>query len=83
MAELKTPAADVRAFRERHNIDQKEMDRLMGFSSGGRASRRWEAEDAPYYVTILIAYADQFGLELMRELAAKNMPLVDTASPVP
>lgn len=67
---LKTPRADVVSFRERHKIDQAEMDRLMGFSSGGRATRRWEAEDAPYYVSILMAYGDEYGIELMRSLAS-------------
>lgn len=66
---LKTPAAAIRDFRERHQIDQEEMDRLLGFSSKGRATRRWEAEDAPYYVSILMAYADVHGLDLMRKLA--------------
>ena len=42
----------------------------MGFSSGGRATRRWEAEGAPYYVTVLMAYADTYGLGKMEELAA-------------
>lgn len=69
MADLKTPAAAVAAFRERHKLDQKAMDHLFGFSSDGRATRRWEAENAPYYVTILMAYADKFGIELMKELA--------------
>lgn len=69
MADLKTPADAVSAFRERHKLDQAQMDHLFGFSSGGRATRRWEAEDAPYYVTILMAYADKFGIDLMKEMA--------------
>lgn len=64
-----TPGENVRAFRQRHKIDQPTVDRLLGFSSEGRATRRWEAEGAPYYVTILMAYADKYGLELMEELA--------------
>lgn len=70
MANLKTPAMAVTDFRERHRLDQAAVDRLFGFSSGGRACRRWEAEDAPYYVTILMAYADIYGLAKMEELAA-------------
>lgn len=73
--DIKTPAEAVRAFRERHKIDQTEMDRLMGFSSGGRATRRWEAEGAPYYVTILMAYADKHGLVMMKRLADERLPI--------
>lgn len=66
---LKTPADKVREFREAHGLDQAGLDRLLGFSSGGRATRRWEAEGAPYYVTILITYADEHGLGMMEKLA--------------
>lgn len=68
----KTPAAEVVAFRERHGLIQEDVDRLFGFSSGGRACRRWEEDVAPHYVSVLIAYADKFGLDLMRELADKQ-----------
>jgi hypothetical protein len=70
MADARTPAQSVKDFRDRHKIDQSQLDRLMGFSSGGRATRRWEAEGAPYYVTVLMAYADTYGLGKMEELAA-------------
>jgi hypothetical protein len=70
--DAKTPADKVRDFRTRHNLLGHEMDNLMGFSSDGRATRRWEAEGAPYYVTILMAYADRYGLDVMRELAASR-----------
>lgn len=66
----KTPAEAVTAFRERNRLDQASLDRLFGFSSGGRATRLWEAGGAPYYVAIVIAYADIFGLAKMEELAA-------------
>ena len=66
---LKTPPEAVVAFREAHGLDQSELDRLLGFSSGGRATRRWEAEGAPYYVTVLMAYADKFGIGIMEKLA--------------
>lgn len=66
-----TPKEAVLAFRERHGLDQPETDRLMGFSSLGRTTRRWEAEGAPYYVSLLIAYADAYGLDLMRQMAAE------------
>lgn len=73
---LKTPAEAVKAFRDRHHLDQEGLDRLLGFSSRGRATRRWEAEGAPYYVTILMAYADAFGLGKMEELAAsRSLPV--------
>ena len=70
MSNPKTPPVVVTDFRERHRLDQAAVDRLFGFSSAGRACRRWEAEGAPYYVTILMAYADTFGLAKMEELAA-------------
>lgn len=70
----KTPAAAVVAFRDRHGLTQEEVDRLFGFSSGGRACRRWEDEDAPYYVSVLIAYADKFGIETMKEIADRLDP---------
>jgi len=72
VAKLKTPASAVIDFRERHRLDQAAVDRLFGFSSEGRACRRWEAEDAPYYVTILMGYADTYGLAKMEELAASR-----------
>lgn len=70
--EARTPAEEVRAFRTRHNLLGHELDNLMGFSSDGRATRRWESEGAPYYVTILMAYADRYGLDVMKEIAAKR-----------
>lgn len=70
--ELKTPAEAVKAFRERHRLDQAGLDRLLGFASGGRATRRWEASGAPYYVTLLMEYGDRFGVGLMEELAARR-----------
>lgn len=72
MANPKTPAAAVTEFLKRHSLTQKEVDRLFGFSSDGRACRRWEAEGAPYYVTILMAYVDTYGIAKMEELAANN-----------
>lgn len=72
MSNPKTPATAVTDFRERHRLDQAAVDRLFGFSSGGRACRRWEAEGAPYYVTILMIYADTYGLAKMEELAASQ-----------
>lgn len=69
---LKTSPDKVKKFRAEHNLDQAQLDSLMGFSSGGRATRRWEAEGAPYYVTILIAYADKHGVALMEKLAEER-----------
>lgn len=68
----KTAAAAVKDFRTRHHLDQAGLDRLLGFSSGGRATRRWEADGAPYYVTILMTYADKFGIGIMEDLANKR-----------
>lgn len=68
----KTPAAAVTSFREKHRLDQASLDRLFGFTSGGRATRLWEAGGAPYYVSILIDYAETFGLAKMEELAASR-----------
>lgn len=67
---LKTPAEVVSAFRARHQLTGEDMDELMGFASAGRATRRWESEGAPYYITLLISYADEFGIELMQRLRA-------------
>jgi hypothetical protein len=66
----KTPASAIIDFRERYRLDQGAVDRLFGFSSEGRACRRWESVGAPYYVSILIAYVDAYGIEKMEELAA-------------
>lgn len=66
----KTSSDRVREFRERHGLTTGELDRLMGFSSNGRATRRWEAEDAPPYVEVLMVYFDKFGLGEARKLAA-------------
>lgn len=59
----------VVAFRENYGLDQAALDRLMGFTSKGRATRRWEAKGAPAYVGILFAYADAYGLALMEQMA--------------
>lgn len=60
---------EVIAFRERHGLDQAALDRLVGFTSKGRATRRWESQGAPAYVGVLFAYADKYGLEVMEQLA--------------
>lgn len=67
--DAKTPAHLVRSFRESHELTTEAMDRLCGFSSKGRTTRRWESVGAPYYVTILMAYANKFGIGLMEKLA--------------
>lgn len=68
-AMAKTSPDRVREFRKRHGLTAEEMDRLFGFSSNGRATRRWEAEDAPAYVGVLIAYMDLHGLDEARRIA--------------
>lgn len=60
---------EVTEFRERHGLDQAGLDRLMGFTSKGRATRRWESQGAPSYVGVLFAYADKYGLEVMEQMA--------------
>lgn len=70
MANSKIPGSAVTDFRERHRLAQEWVDHLFGFSSGGRACRRWEAEGAPHYVGILMAYADAYGLAMMETMAA-------------
>lgn len=65
----RTPAAAVRKFREQYNLTGEEMDRLFGFSSDGRTTRRWESAGAPYYVTLMIAYVNAHGIELMQRLS--------------
>jgi hypothetical protein len=59
----------VKKFRSRHGISGAELDRLMGLAPGGRATRRWEADGAPYNCTLLIRYADKYGIELLEEMA--------------
>lgn len=68
MPDRSVPAEAVASFRARHGLTHEELDTLFGSASKGRASRRWHAEGAPRYVGILIAYADKFGLELMRKM---------------
>lgn len=55
-----------------HGLDQEGLDRLFGFSSKGRASRRWEQEGAPAYVGVIMAYIDQHGLALAQEMASQR-----------
>jgi hypothetical protein len=65
----KTSPEIVRDFRKRHGLTAEDMDRLFGFTSSGRATRRWEAEDAPSYVGVLIGYMDKHGTGLAEEIA--------------
>jgi DNA-binding transcriptional regulator YiaG len=70
----RTPREAVQAFRERHKLSAEALDRLFGFASLGRTTRRWEdplERGAPTYVTLLMAYADKFGLTKLEELARK------------
>ncbi len=64
---LVSPQA-VLEFRTRHDLTHEELDALFGSASEGRSSRRWHKNGAPRYVGILMAYADKFGLGLMRKL---------------
>lgn len=66
---LKVPPESVTNERERRGMDQKDFDRLMAHSSKGRACRRWEADGAPAYVALLLAYMGKFGDRLAEEYA--------------
>jgi DNA-binding transcriptional regulator YiaG len=74
----KTPAAAVREFRQRHGLTQAALDGLLGFSSAGMATGRWEREGrAPFYVSLFMGMIDRDGLDLAKELAEagiKNTP---------
>ncbi len=65
----KTPAHEVREFRHRYGLSQPALGRLLGFTSNGMATYRWEREGAPYYVSLLIRLVDAYGIELITELA--------------
>jgi antitoxin component HigA of HigAB toxin-antitoxin module len=62
----------VKSFRQRHGLSSKDLDRLFGFSSDGRTTRRWEAEDAPPYVEVMIEYMDKHGIELAEKIAQRR-----------
>lgn len=68
MSDNLVPPQEVLDFRTRHSLTHEELDALFGSASEGRSSRRWHKNGAPRYVGILMAYADKFGLGLMREL---------------
>jgi hypothetical protein len=68
---LATPPEVVRDFRKRHRLDQPTLDSMMGFGSEGRAVRHWEAKSAPYPVSMIFAYADKYGLDILHEFARK------------
>lgn len=69
LIEAKTPADRVIRFRQQHGLTTEELDRLFGFTSKGRATRRWESEGAPAYVEVAMTYMDKFGLKTAREIA--------------
>ncbi len=72
MAKGPTPGSAVSDFLERHQLTSEGLDRLFGSTSKGRNCRRWEAEGAPHYVAILMAYADAYGIVKMEEMAARR-----------
>lgn len=69
LGSVKVPPKEIKAFRQRHRLTAEEMDDLFGFTSGGRSTRRWEKEDAPGYVRVLMGYFDKFGLDEARKIA--------------
>lgn len=44
---FKVQAASVAAWRAALGLTQRQVDRLFGFTSGGRSSRTWEEKGAP------------------------------------
>lgn len=63
------PPAEIVAFRSSYQMDQESLDRLLGFRSDGRTTRRWEREGAPPYVGILLAYMFEYGIGIAEKLA--------------
>lgn len=68
----KTPPERIVAFREAFGLDQADLDRLLGFSSKGRATRRWESEGAPAYVEVLLTYLERHGLDEAEKIAKQR-----------
>lgn len=68
----RTERSKVREFRQRHNLSGEQLDRLFGFQSKGRATRRWEdplEKGTMPPVTLLMAYVDEFGWDELRRIA--------------
>lgn len=57
-----TPPERISSFREDYDMDQEALDRLLGFRSMGRTTRRWEREGAPPYVDVLLSYMSRYGI---------------------
>lgn len=70
--QFRIPAAQAWQWRVKHNLTQPAVDRLLGFTSLGRAARRWETDGAPPYVEVLMAYIDKYGPELAEAVAKKR-----------
>lgn len=69
MSDRYVSSEEIVEFMTQHNLTHEEFDLLFGSASEGRASRRWKSGGAPRYVGILMAYANHYGLELMRVMA--------------
>lgn len=70
----KVSREEVIAFRERHGLRQEDLGVLLGHKSKDRGVRLWEEEygkGAPYYVRIIFAYVDRYGLDVLKELASE------------
>lgn len=63
------PPERIKQFRRTYNLSGEALDRLLGFSSQGRATRRWEADGAPPYVEVLLRYIEAHGLDIASKLA--------------
>ncbi|MEQ6333254.1 hypothetical protein [Sphingobium sp. MK2] len=74
MTAEKVSREEVVAFRVRHGLRQEDLGFLLGHKSKDRGVRIWEEEHgsgAPYYVRIIFAYVDRYGLDVLKELAAQ------------
>ena len=68
----RNPQEQAVEFRERHKLDYEGIDRLLGFVSRGRSSRRWEENGVPTYADTLMAYIDEYGTDLAQEVITKR-----------
>jgi len=57
----------------------RRTDRILGFTSFGKAARRWLEAGIPPYVATLMDYVETFGPELAEELALKRDAIVKAA----
>ena len=76
--DFKVPAARVVEWRAAHGLLQRDVDRLFGFTAGGRSCRTWEDRGAPSYAEVFMAYVDAHGTALAMALVderGQDIPL--------